>query len=139
MMMRRTTPWTALILACLPLGAAAQAPTFGSPYRQQQFEIESADGSVHRLVTLTKRADGDYDMRSVDVKGNSHMNGVLRSEGGNRFSGDIFDTGSGLFRHVMIRERDTGESEIEIADYGADTRISGVIRCHEGQCRYHRK
>ena len=119
--------------------ADAQAPTFGSQYDIQRVEIKDSEGRIHRVVTLTRRQDGDYDVRSLDVTRDIRLSGLLRNQGEGRFEGDIFDTASGTLRGVRVIETETGVMTIDETDYASGDITSGEIRCVDRQCTYRRR
>lgn len=125
-----------LVLAQASTPVNAQAPVFGSPYQQQQVEIFNPATGTRRTVTLTKRADGDYEMQSVEAGTGRQSSGLLRNEGGGRFDGDVFDSSHASFRQVVVTEEGEGIFGIEELDYGSGSRTSGTIRCSEGSCSY---
>lgn len=137
---RPLTPCAILLALGLAWGAAeAQVPTFGSPYDVQRVEIKDPERGIHRVVTLTKRSDGDYDLRSLEVNSGSRTAGLLRNQGEGRFEGDIFDAARGTFRGIRVTEREPGVLELEETDYASGRKIAGEIRCSEDQCTYRRK
>lgn len=128
-----------LYLVLASVTANAQAPTFGSPYDVQRVEIKDPERGIERVVTLTKRPDGDYDMRSLDVNRDTRLSGLLRNQGQGRFEGDIYNSASGTFRGIRVIEREPGVMELEQTDYASGTKTSGEIRCAATQCTYRRR
>lgn len=127
-----------VILFCVGM-VEAQAPKFGSPYTKQRVELTDEATGNRRLITLEKRADGDYNLESVGINTGARSSGVLRSDGGNRFSGDIFDASTATFRQVVVVEGEGGEFGIEQFDYATGKRISGIMRCGQAGCEYERR
>jgi len=131
---------TFVMSVTLPYAAAwGQVPTFGSPYDFQRVEIRDAKLGIDKVVTLTKRADGDYEMRSLDLNRNSRSSGLLRNQGEGRFEGDIFDSARGTFRGIKVVEREPGVMDLEETDYASGQKTSGEIRCTDNQCTYRRR
>jgi hypothetical protein len=129
--------FTLLLAGLMALTLAhAQIPTFGSPRQQQRIELSDPATGVRRVITFTKRGDDDYDIHSVDVDTGASSSGVLRGEGQQRFSGDIFDTGRGAFRQIVVIEQGDAKFQIEQYDYLTDKRTRGRVLCPTGHCTY---
>jgi hypothetical protein len=131
---------TAMAIGVLILAAAgaveAQVPTFGSPMGQQRVEIRNKVTGDRLVLTLSKRADGDYDVESLDIDSGRRSSGVLRADTDVRYSGDIFDHAKGTFREVVLVERGGGVFGIEQFDYATGKRVRGTMRCGEAGCTY---
>ncbi len=132
--------FVSVLLVLFAAGAVeAKAPKFGSPYTKQRVELTDETTGNRRVITLEKRADGDYNLESVLITTGGRSSGVLRSDGDNRYSGDIFDVSTATFREVVVVEREDGEFGIEQFDYATGKRVFGAMRCGPAGCEYERR
>ena len=125
-----------MVWAAAMATAWGQAPTFGSPLVRQQVEVTDEATGKRRVVTLEKRADGDYNVESLDLGSGRRATGVLRANSGARYSGDIFDESTGTFREVALVELGDGKFGFEQLDYATGRRVHGLLSCGAAGCAY---